>query len=163
MMRFWLLIFVFAFSCVDPAYAVRLKKGCEGVSRPNVPNAPRLKKGCKAVYRPNLLYRLTFNQTAPFGTDESASSTDDCLTHGADATTGRHRCQLGVGGCTAGGEGDACMQVFGLRGNGLLRTDWFDKWTGAADTPVRRVSLGATTLLRCPHRWLMTVGLQSLP
>jgi len=116
-----------------PAEAVRAKKGCEGVSRANTPNAPRLKKGCKAVYRPNLLYRLTFNNTAPFGTDENASGTNDCTTHGADATdTSKHRCELSSASCPGNPEGDGCMQYNNSAGK--TETDWFAKWTGVADT-----------------------------
>ena len=137
-MRWWLTILVaaFAFSCVDPAYAVRLKKGCEGVSRANVPNAPRLKKGCKAVYRPNLLYRLTFNDAPPFGTEEDSSSTAACPTRGCAASGGPGTFLAECAApCVPVPEGDGAF--LGQSATGKSQRSWFSKWTGVADTWVR--------------------------
>ena len=134
-MKKLLLLLVLLFLAL-PASAIRMKKtpcGCPTVA---VAGASYLKKGTcfftTAGSCAQLVWRKTFNSTAPFGNDEDADSTSDCTTRGANISEVSHRCEQGGGGGVAGK-----AEYLLYFGGGVAATAWDSDFTGLADAWIR--------------------------
>ncbi len=90
--------------------------------------APQVMRGAGSPAE--LVWRKTFNSTAPFGNDENGDSTTDCTTRGANLSGAAHFCEQTTGGNP---EGDGFFLYFGGGEAGGTLTAWDSNFTNLTD------------------------------
>jgi hypothetical protein len=84
----------------------------------HVPKDPGVQGSSRGT---ELVYELTFNDTAPFGTEETSAGTSNCTTHGADSTDAA-RADCESAGCGGAAEGDGSYRYDGVGAD--KSTEW---------------------------------------